>query len=105
MKITTLRYGTETDPLIELLRLNQIKDASATIGTVAFKAGQRIPEGNGKSKHDQDEVSVILDGEIILETETGNKTLGSGTLIHIPAGVEHSSVAKEDTKIFFMLIG
>ena len=105
MKITTLRYGNEQEPLIEHLQLQDINNASASIGTVTFKAGQRVPEGEGRSTHDQDEVSIILDGKITLETEDKNLTLEKGALVHIPAGVPHSSVAVEDTKVYFMLIG
>jgi len=105
MKITKLRYGSGKDPLIEHLKLHDIQDAHASIGTVVFKEGQRVPAGDGRSAHDQDEVSLILDGKITLDTEDESTILESGTLIHIPAGIAHSSVAIEDTKIFFMLIG
>lgn len=105
MKISKLEYGTETEPLIEHLRLNDINNASASIGTVAFKAGQRVPDGEGQSVHDQDEVSIVLEGRITLQTDDKNTTLDAGTLVHIPAGVAHSSVAVEDTRIYFMLIG
>ncbi len=105
MKITTLRYGTEEEPLIEHLSLENINNANASIGTAAFKAGQRVPEGAGRSTHMQDEVSIIIDGKMTLETEDGKVTLERGALVHIPAGVAHASVAIEDTKIYYMLIG
>jgi len=105
MKITKLRYGTGPASLIEHLRLENIHKASASIGTVAFTAGQRVPEDGGRSTHEQDEVSIIIDGKITLETEHEQLTLETGALVHIPAGVPHASLALEDTRVYFMLIG
>lgn len=105
IRIVHIQYGTPAAPLVELLRLEHLNDASASIGTVTFAKGQRIPAGAGRSEHDRDEVSFIVDGEIDIQTDQRTATVGPGTLVHIPAGVAHSSVARQDTRIVFMLIG
>ncbi len=105
VKIEMLRYGNEAAPLLEHLRLEDLAAARATIGTVAFKAGHRVPPDGGRSAHEQHEVSLILEGRITLETAARTTTLAAGSLVHIPAGVAHASVALEDTRIYFMLIG
>ncbi len=105
MKIIKMQYGDENAPLVDLLRLENIDQASARIGTATFAAGQRIPEVEGMSCHDEDEVSLILEGKLALETEIENVICEAGDLIHLPAGTAHASVALEDSKIYFMLLG
>jgi mannose-6-phosphate isomerase-like protein (cupin superfamily) len=51
---------------------------------------------------EEDELFVILKGELTIELRDGSVTLGPGELVVIPKGVEHRPVAPEE--VHLMLI-
>lgn len=51
---------------------------------------------------DEDELFIVLKGELTIELRDGQVTLGPGELVVIPKGVEHRPVAAEE--VHLMLI-
>jgi mannose-6-phosphate isomerase-like protein (cupin superfamily) len=51
---------------------------------------------------EEDELFVVLSGELTIELRDGAVTLGPGELVVIPKGVEHRPVAREE--VHLMLI-
>jgi mannose-6-phosphate isomerase-like protein (cupin superfamily) len=51
---------------------------------------------------DEDELFLVIRGELTIELRDGNVTLGPGELAVIPQGVEHRPVAREE--VHLMLI-
>ena len=51
---------------------------------------------------DEDELFVVIRGELTMELRDGEVTLGPGELVVIPKGVEHRPVAREE--VHLMLI-
>jgi len=47
-------------------------------------------------QHDTDETLVILAGQVRFYWDGGEQTCGAGTVISLPAGMRHGSVALED---------
>jgi len=58
---------------------------------------QRDVEGKEHAwhRHDTDETLVILDGKVRFYWDQGEKVCGAGTVISLPAGTLHGSVALE----------
>lgn len=74
------------------------------VGVAGFPDGLRHP-AEGMAAHDQDEISIILDGSFLLETKDGEHLCKSGDVIHIPAGEDHASTAQGNSKVFYVLFG
>lgn len=51
---------------------------------------------------DTDDFFLVLDGEVTIETEDGNVTLGPGELYVVPKGKKHRPVAKEEAHILLI---
>ena len=51
---------------------------------------------------DEDELFIVVRGELIIELRDGQVTLGPGELVVIPKGIEHRPVAKDE--VHLMLI-
>ncbi len=51
---------------------------------------------------DEDELFIVLQGELTIELRDGAVTLGPGELVVIPRGVEHRPVARDE--VHLMLI-
>ncbi len=52
--------------------------------------------------HDTDETLVILDGEVRFYWDGGDKICGPGTVISLPAGMLHGSVALDRGATYFI---
>lgn len=76
--------------------------ASLKVGVASFKDDERHPQ-EGMSVHEQDEISIILEGKFLLETREGKCKCRAGDVIHIPAGEEHASTAYDNGKVFYIL--
>ena len=50
----------------------------------------------------EDELFIVIRGELIIELRDGQVTLGAGELVVIPKGVEHRPVARDE--VHLMLI-
>ena len=66
---------------------------SITVARVEVKAGAVTHPHN----HENEEMILVLNGSWLFHLPTGDVTLGTNQLLRIPAGVEHSSEALEDT--------
>lgn len=54
-------------------------------------------------KHDDtDDFFLVLEGELTIETEDGNVTLGPGELYVVPRGVMHRPVADVETSLLLI---
>lgn len=103
-------YPTKLTPgklkITELFEISgqKITPANLNVGVAGFQDNVRHPL-EGMSVHDQDEVSIILEGEFLLETAEGKYKCRAGDVIHIAAGEEHASTAFENGKVFYVLFG
>jgi len=74
-------------------------------GTVTIAPGERVPK-EGFSKHEENEYSVIISGNI--EGESGGKpfSVSESTSTYIPAGEKHWALnsGKEPCKIVWTLV-
>lgn len=106
-------YQTQLTPeTLEITELFELIGADVTqnttlklnVGLAGFKDGIRHPL-EGMAAHDQDEISIILEGDFLLETPEGKTKCRTGDVIHIPAGEEHASTAYENGRVFYVLFG
>ena len=51
------------------------------------------------SHADEDEMFLVLSGELVIELRDGSITLGPGEMTVIPRGVEHRPVAREEVHL------
>jgi mannose-6-phosphate isomerase-like protein (cupin superfamily) len=51
---------------------------------------------------EEDELFVVLRGELTIELRDGTVTLGPGELVVIPKGVEHRPVAREEVHLMLV---
>ncbi len=51
------------------------------------------------SHADEDELFLVIQGELTIELRDGQVTLGPGELVVIPKGVEHRPVAREEVQL------
>ena len=51
---------------------------------------------------DTDDFFLVLDGQITLETDQGNVTLGPGELCVVPAGLRHRPTAAKEAKVLLI---
>lgn len=68
------------------------------------------PGGQSSCRHahsKQDEMVLVMDGRITLETDAGEETLEPGTWVGFPAGTgdAHRLVNKTDRDVVFLVIG
>ncbi len=96
----------------EMLEINELFEIAGmagaptnlNVGVAGFPDGLRHP-AEGMAAHDQDEISIILDGSFLLETKDGQYLCKIGDVIHIPAGEDHASTAQGNSKVFYVLFG
>lgn len=51
---------------------------------------------------DEDELFLVVKGELTIELRDGQVTLGPGELVVIPKGVEHRPVAREEVQLILI---
>ena len=54
------------------------------------------------SHADEDEMFLVLSGELVIELRDGSITLGPGEMTVIPRGVEHRPVAREEVHLMLL---
>ena len=54
------------------------------------------------SHPETDDFFLVLDGEIIIETEKGNVPLKAGELYIVPKGIEHRPIAAKEAQILLI---
>ena len=76
---------------------------STTYGMASFPVGIRHPQ-EGYSAHEGIEVSFILDGEFDVETPDGVVSVSKDSLVVIPAGEPHATLARAPGRVAYFLI-
>lgn len=109
MKIYPTKFTPGTLEITELFNLigddvTPHHKANLNVGVAGFEDGVRHPV-DGMASHEQDEISIILEGEFLLETPDGKSKCQVGDVIHIPAGEEHASTAFNNGRVFYVLFG
>lgn len=54
------------------------------------------------SHADEDEMFLVIQGELTIELRDGSVTLGPGEMVVIPKGVEHRPVAREEVHLMLL---
>ncbi|GAA6153802.1 cupin domain-containing protein [Pseudoteredinibacter isoporae] len=106
MKIyPTRNISTDSLDIAELFTLcGKQKSHDLQVGVAGFPMALRHP-AKGMAAHEQDEISIILEGEFTLETEEGVFTCKAGDVTYIPAGEAHASSSSTGGKVFYVLFG
>ncbi len=106
MKIYPTELTSGTLDISELFEITgkEMSNIKLNVGVAGFPDGLRHPT-KGLAAHDQDEISIILEGEFQLETNKGKFCCKAGDVIHIPAGEEHATTATNNSKVFYVLFG
>lgn len=96
------------DSVGEPLALVESEDPMVQAGTYVIEPGERVPV-HGTTSHEGPELSIILDGEIVLGSPTmkSEQRVGPATFVKIPAGVEHYSRNDGDSrvKLVYVVLG
>lgn len=97
-----------SDSVGEPLPLVESDDPTVEAGTYVIEPGERVP-AEGTTSHDGHELSVILEGEVVLASPTmkSERRVGPDTFVTIPAGVEHYSRNDTDSpaKLVYVVLG
>ena len=68
-----------------------------------FKVAKGIGATNWHAHDDQDEVFLVLSGELAVQLRDREVTVGPGQIFVVPQGVEHRPVADAETR--FLIVG
>jgi quercetin dioxygenase-like cupin family protein len=109
METSQLSYptGTKDDFLKELFKYKE-SDFKLQFGTAFLKKGTRIPFKGGYTRHDENKIVCILEGEIKLKLEankTKNIILKSGDIFKVKKLEGHSGLVLEDAKLIYIMFG
>ncbi len=104
MLILSLPEFTEPSDIQSVLTLGPQDQAAIDVGVASFTSGCRSPE-SGFSVHEQHEISLLLEGEFILETPEESRIVRAGQLIHFQPGEQHASTATRDSRVYYILFG
>ncbi len=95
-KVTLLTAAAELE---EFWSQHTVGEANGNL----FKVAKGIGSTNWHQHDDQDEVFVVLSGEITVQLQTGDVDLNEGDLFIVPRGVEHRPQA--DNEVLLLLVG
>jgi quercetin dioxygenase-like cupin family protein len=104
MEVRTLPEPSEDVDIASLLTLGPQTEGAIDVGTASFPPGVRFPE-TGFSVHEQHEVSLLLEGEFVLETLEGTHIVKAGQMIHFLPGEQHAATAVSEARVFYILFG
>ena len=104
MRIIKTDLGGTDLTLRSLLKLALPAPAALEFGAVVLPRGSRQPP-EGVSRHDGEEISLILAGRAVIEWQGGRTEVGAGDLVHIAAGEAHATEALERCLVYFLLAG
>ena len=104
MKVLTTPAASGGVDIASLLTLGPEQAAAIDVGVASFPPDVRFPD-DGYSVHDQHEVSLILQGEVEIETESGTATVRAGDIVHLEPGERHAAIARVPTRVFYVLYG
>lgn len=104
MRVIKTDFGGTGLALRSLLKLALPAPAALEFGTVVIPRGSRQPP-QGVSRHEGEEISLILEGRAVIEWHGGRTEVGSGDLVHLAAGEAHATEALERCLVYFVLAG
>ncbi len=104
MRVIKTDFGGTDLALRSLLKLALPAAAALEFGTVVIPCGTRQPP-QGVSRHDGEEISLILEGRAVIEWQGGRTEVRAGDVVHIPAGEAHATEALERCLVYFVLAG
>lgn len=104
MNILSLPREGAAAGIASLLQLRPDGGPAVDVGIATFPRDIRYPE-TGYSAHEQHEVSLVLSGEITLETKSGLHVAKTGGVIHMAPGEQHAVIAKCHAQVFYVLLG
>lgn len=81
------------------------EDPPGEAGTYVIEPGERVPE-TGTTSHDGTEVSVLLEGTLVLGT-ADEEVVERGSLVVIPEGLDHYSenIGDGPARIVYAIFG
>lgn len=104
MKPFGLEYARSPEQALSLPELPSEARASSRIGMARIERGSWVLR-EGHSRHDQPEVSVVLEGELEIESGGQPHRVIAGDVSLVPAGEEHRARAVEDTELIWFWFG
>ncbi len=104
MDIFPLPDSTGEVDISSLLNLGPFDHAGIDVGSASFPPGIRFPE-SGWSQHAQHEISIILNGGLMIELPGETIEAGAGQVIHLEPGEQHAATASAETQVFYVLYG
>lgn len=83
----------EAENLSEKLSRKFVSSERMTIARLELKRGLDVPE----HRHENEQISLVLEGELLIEMQGEQISVRSGELIIIPSDVPHKVTVMEDT--------
>lgn len=102
MKVVKADFSGSELALRSLLSVRYAAPAALEFGTAMMPRGCRQPP-QGVSRHDGDEISLLLRGRAMIETADGRIEVGAGDVVFISAGEAHATEALEDCHVYYVL--
>jgi len=104
MDIRTLPQPSGDIDITSLLTLGPQDGAAIDVGTAFFPPDIRFPQ-TGFSVHQQHEVSLLLEGELAIETPGETQIVKAGQVIHLLPGEQHAATAISRARVYYILFG
>lgn len=102
MRVVKAEFMGSELALQSLLNVDLKAPGHLEFGTAVMPHGCRQPP-QGVSRHDGDEISLMLRGRAILETSDGRTEVEAGDVVFIEAGEAHATEAIEDCHVYYVL--
>lgn len=102
MKVVKADFSGTELALRSLLSVHLAGSADLEFGSAVMPRGCRQPP-QGVSRHDGDEISLLLRGRAVLETADGRIEVRAGDVVFINAGEAHATEALEDCHVYYVL--
>jgi quercetin dioxygenase-like cupin family protein len=102
VKLFKTEFSGSDVALRSLLSVDMLTPGHLEFGAAVMARGCRQPR-QGVSCHDGDEISLLLTGRAIVETESGRVEIKSGDIVLIKAGEAHATEALEDCHVYYVL--
>lgn len=83
----------EPEAMSENISRKYVNGEKVMIAQIRVMKGAVVPEHS----HENEQISWILEGELLFEIEGKRITVGKGEMIVIPSGVPHKATALQDT--------
>lgn len=86
-------------------KVNSFEKDNVKFGYITVQPGERVPL-NGLSEHSGDEYSIILDGELVGESDNKAFHVKKGDFTYFPKGEPHwcENKSEHEVKILYVLV-